>query len=201
MLTLVVGSLQEPGACTHRYHRIPREAVIANRQLAEVEDRPAIAADDLRVRTAAAETRRGLLPPTAWIVHHEGMFNSEAVTRGVRIHVTSEYAPEKSQPSKNEWFFLYTITISNEGPETVQLLTRHWVITDGTGHVDEVRGPGVVGKQPILRPGESFEYTSGCPLTTPFGVMEGTYQMITENGDRFDAKVAPFTLSEPYTVH
>jgi len=141
------------------------------------------------------------LPPTAWIVHHEGMFNSEAVTRGVRIHVTSEYAPEKSQPSKNEWFFLYTITISNEGPETVQLLTRHWVITDGTGHVDEVRGPGVVGKQPILRPGESFEYTSGCPLTTPFGVMEGTYQMITENGDRFDAKVAPFTLSEPYTVH
>lgn len=126
---------------------------------------------------------------------------SEAVTRGVRVHVQSEYSPERSQPSKSEWFFLYTITITNEGSETVQLLTRHWIITDGTGHVEEVRGPGVVGKQPILKPGEAFEYTSGCPLTTPFGMMQGTYQMITEGGDRFDATVAPFTLSEPYTVH
>ena len=129
------------------------------------------------------------------------MFTSDAVTRGVRVHVESQYDPERSQPSQNQWFFLYTITISNEGAETVQLLTRHWIITDGTGKVEEVRGPGVVGKQPTLRPGESFEYTSGCPLTTPFGVMEGTYQMVAESGDRFDAKVAPFTLSEPYTVH
>lgn len=129
------------------------------------------------------------------------MFTSEAVTRGVRVRVESEYAPERSQPSKNQWFFLYTITILNEGAETVQLLNRHWVITDGTGHIEEVRGPGVVGKQPTLRPGESFEYTSGCPLSTPFGVMEGTYQMVTEGGDPFEAKVAPFTLSEPYTVH
>ncbi len=129
------------------------------------------------------------------------MFTSEAVTRGVRVRVESEYAPERSQPLKNQWFFLYTITILNEGAETVQLLTRHWVVTDGTGHVEEVRGPGVVGKQPTLRPGESFEYTSGCPLSTPFGVMEGTYQMVTEDGDQFDARIAPFTLSEPYTVH
>jgi len=129
------------------------------------------------------------------------MFTSDAVTRGVRVHVESQYDPERSQPAQNQWFFLYTITISNEGGETVQLLTRHWIITDGTGKVEEVRGPGVVGKQPTLRPGESFEYTSGCPLTTPFGVMEGTYQMVAESGDRFDAKVAPFTLSEPYTVH
>jgi ApaG protein len=129
------------------------------------------------------------------------MFTSEAVTRGVRVRVQSEYAPERSHPSKNQWFFLYTITISNEGPETVQLLTRHWIITDATGHVEEVRGPGVVGKQPILRPGEAFEYTSGCPLTTPFGTMEGTYQMVTDAGERFDAAVAQFTLSEPYTVH
>jgi ApaG protein len=129
------------------------------------------------------------------------MFTSEAVTRGVRVRVQSEYAPERSQPSKNQWFFLYTITISNEGPDTVQLLTRHWIITDATGHVEEVRGPGVVGKQPILRPGEAFEYTSGCPLTTPFGTMEGTYQMVTDAGERFDAAVAQFTLSEPYTVH
>ena len=141
------------------------------------------------------------LPDTARIVHHECMFNSEALTRGVRVVVHSEYASERSDPSKSQWFFLYTVTISNDGPETVQLLTRHWLITDGTGHVEEVRGPGVVGKQPTLKPGESFEYTSGCPLGTPFGVMEGSYQMVSESGDRFDAKIAPFTLSEPYTVH
>jgi ApaG protein len=129
------------------------------------------------------------------------MFTSEAVTRGVRVRVRSEYSPERSQPSTNQWFFLYTITITNEGKVTVQLLTRHWIITDGTGHVEEVRGPGVVGKQPMLRPGESFEYTSGCPLETPFGKMEGTYQMVDEQGERFDVTIAPFTLSEPYTVH
>ena len=129
------------------------------------------------------------------------MFSSEAVTRGVRVHVQSEYAPDKSRPQQNEWFFLYTVRITNEGSEPVQLVTRHWIITDGTGHVEEVRGPGVVGKQPTLKAGESFEYTSGCPLATPFGVMEGTYQMVTESGALFDAKIAPFTLSEPYTVH
>lgn len=129
------------------------------------------------------------------------MFTSEALTRGVRVSVEAEYVPDESQPGKNQWFFRYRVKISNEGSDTLQLLTRHWIITDGTGHIEEVRGPGVVGKQPTLRPGESFEYTSGCPLTTPFGVMEGTYQMMTESGERFDARIAPFTLSEPYTVH
>jgi ApaG protein len=129
------------------------------------------------------------------------MFTSDAVTRGIKIHVESEFAPEKSQPSQKHWFFLYTITISNEGTETAQLMNRHWIITDGTGRVEEVHGPGVVGKQPVLAPGESFTYTSGCPLTTPFGVMEGTYQMVTAGGEQFDARIAPFTLSEPYTVH
>lgn len=129
------------------------------------------------------------------------MFSSEAVTRGIRVHVESELAAERSRPAQNEWLFLYTVTISNEGPEPVQLVTRHWIITDGVGRVEEVRGPGVVGKQPTLQPGESFEYTSGCPLTTPFGVMEGTYQMVAASGDQFDARIAPFTLSEPYTVH
>jgi ApaG protein len=129
------------------------------------------------------------------------MFSSEAVTRGVRVLVQAEYAENQSRPAQSQWFFLYTVTISNEGAEPVQLLTRHWMITDGTGHVEEVRGPGVVGKQPKLQPGESFEYTSGCPLTTAFGVMEGTYQMVSESGEHFDAKVAPFTLSGPYTVH
>ena len=129
------------------------------------------------------------------------MFSSEAVTQGVRVRVESEYAPTQSKPFQSQWFFLYTVTISNERNDTVQLVTRHWIITDGTGHIEEVRGPGVVGKQPTLQPGESFEYTSGCPLQTPFGVMEGTYQMISTSGESFDARIAPFTLSEPYTVH
>lgn len=129
------------------------------------------------------------------------MFTSEATTQGIRVHVVARYSPERSEPGVNKWFFLYTVTISNESHDTVQLLTRHWIITSGTGDVEEVRGPGVIGKQPTLAPGESFEYTSGCPLETSFGVMEGSYQMITASGERFDAKIAPFTLSEPYTVH
>jgi ApaG protein len=137
----------------------------------------------------------------AGIVHHAHMFTSEALTRGIRVRVESEYAPERSQPCKNQWFFLYTVSISNEGDATIQLLTRHWVITDGTGHIEEVRGPGVVGKQPTLRPGDSFEYTSGCELPTAFGIMEGSYQMMSDAGERFDVRIAPFTLSEPYTVH
>jgi ApaG protein len=129
------------------------------------------------------------------------MFTSEAVTQGVRVSVVSEYSPDRSRPIQQHWFFLYTITIRNEGEETVQLLSRHWVITDASGRVEEVRGPGVVGQQPVLGPGESFTYTSGCPLATAFGKMEGTYQMTTAAGRHFDVKIAPFTLSEPYTVH
>src|SRR5438093_1838748 len=126
---------------------------------------------------------------------------SEAVTNNVRVEVESQYAPEHSQPFDNQWFFYYTIRITNEGDETVQLLSRHWIITDGTGHIEEVRGPGVVGEQPVLAPGESFQYTSGCPLKTSTGVMRGTYQMTTEGGEHFDVEIAPFALHEPYTVH
>ena len=126
---------------------------------------------------------------------------SEAVTKGVRVHVTARYSPGRSQPSRNEWFFLYTIEISNEGPEAVQLISRHWIITDAEEKTEEVRGLGVVGQQPTLNSGESFEYTSGCPLTTSFGSMQGTYQMVTAGGARFDAEIAPFALNEPYTVH
>jgi len=129
------------------------------------------------------------------------MFTSEAVTRGVRVKVQSEYSPERSQPAQNQWFFLYTVAILNEGTDTIQLVSRHWLITDGSGHVEEIRGPGVIGKQPTLAPGQSFEYTSGCALSTAYGVMEGTYQMVTADGEPFDAKIAPFTLSGPYTVH
>lgn len=129
------------------------------------------------------------------------MSTSEAVTRGLRVAVRSRYSPEHSDPPHNLWFFLYTITIANEGGETVQLQNRHWYITDATGEVEEVEGPGVVGEQPVLRPGESFEYTSGCPLSTPFGSMHGSYEMVTEGGERFDAEVASFTLREPGAIH
>lgn len=126
---------------------------------------------------------------------------SEALTRGLRIRVESRYHADRSRPTEQEWFFSYTIRISNEGATTVQLLTRHWTITDANGHVEEVRGPGVVGKQPILAPGQSFEYTSFCPLPTAFGTMEGSYQMVTDDGDHFDAEIAPFALGAPHTIN
>ena len=99
---------------------------------------------------------------------------SEAVTHGVRVSVRARFVPERSNPGDGEWFFAYSIEITNESDRTVQLLSRHWIITDADGKVEEVRGPGVVGQQPILGPGQSFEYTSACPLITSFGVMQGT---------------------------
>jgi ApaG protein len=126
---------------------------------------------------------------------------SEAVTNNVRVEVESKFAPDHSLPFQNHWFFHYTVKITNEGDEPVQLLSRHWIITDATSHVEEHRGPGVVGEQPVLAPGESFTYTSGCQLKTSTGVMRGTYSMVAEGGEHFDVEIAPFALSEPYTVH
>ena len=126
---------------------------------------------------------------------------SEAVTRGIRISVETQYDPTRSSPQQSQWFFLYTIRITNGGPVTAQLMTRHWIITDATGHVEEVKGPGVVGEQPVLAQGQSFEYTSGCPLTTPFGSMRGSYQMTTADGEQFDAEIAEFILREPHAMH
>ena len=129
------------------------------------------------------------------------VYTSEAVTKGVRVRVTARYSADQSQPLRGHWFFFYTIQIINEGTETVQLISRHWIITDAENNVEEVRGLGVVGRQPRLAPGESFEYTSGCPLKTPFGSMQGTYQMVGSGGDKFAVKIAPFALTEPYTIH
>ena len=123
------------------------------------------------------------------------------MTRGIRVLVESRYAREHSHPQRNQWFFLYTVQISNESDRTVQLVSRHWLITDATGRIEEVRGPGVVGEQPVLQPGQAFEYTSGCPLSTPFGEMRGTYQMLTDGGTRFDAEISPFLLREPGAIH
>ena len=127
------------------------------------------------------------------------MSNSEATTRDICVRVRARFSPEHSQPSR--WFFLYTISIANEGAETVQLLTRHWIIRDATGRIEEVNGPGVVGEQPVIEPGDSYEYTSGCPLPTPFGSMEGTYQLVSEGGLQFDATIAEFMLREPGAIH
>jgi ApaG protein len=128
------------------------------------------------------------------------MSSSEATTRNIRVRVQAQYDPSRSSPQRSQWFFLYTVNIANEGHDTVQLISRHWVITDGMGKVEEVQGPGVVGNQPVLAPGRNFEYTSGCPLTTPFGSMHGTYQMIDQGNEHFDIEIAPFTLTEPYST-
>lgn len=121
-----------------------------------------------------------------------------ALTRGIQVTVKPEYLADKSSPDQDRYFWAYTIEIKNLGDITVQLKTRHWRITDAHGHVQEVRGPGVVGKQPTLKPGERFEYTSGVPLNTPTGLMAGTYQMVAEDGERFDAEVPAFSLDSPH---
>ena len=126
---------------------------------------------------------------------------SEAVTNNIRVEVLSRYSPENSQPGQNAWIFQYTVRITNQGAETVQLISRHWIITDALEHVEEVKGPGVVGEQPVLQPGQSFKYSSWCPLKTPTGRMHGTYQMVRAGGTQFDIEIAPFALKAPYTVH
>ncbi len=126
---------------------------------------------------------------------------SNAITQGIRVTVSSSYLPERSSPTQREYVFAYTVKITNEGGETAQLRSRHWIITDGDGHVQEVKGDGVVGAQPVLRPGQTFEYTSGCALRTPRGTMHGTYQMAREDGRRFDAVIAPFALALPHSLN
>lgn len=130
-----------------------------------------------------------------------GVECSESVTRGIRVRVESAFVPERSDVDNGQWFFAYRVRIENEGDMTAQLVSRHWVIIDARGQVEEVRGPGVVGEQPVLQPGESFEYTSACPLRTPCGTMHGSYQMVGSDGARFDAEIAPFALGEPEQVH
>jgi len=122
---------------------------------------------------------------------------SSAVTLGVRITVRSEYLPHRSSPEERRYVFAYTVVIANEGGERVQLRSRHWVITDGRGRIEEVRGRGVVGEQPLLDPGESFQYTSGCVLETPQGTMHGTYRMQRDDGTTFEAEISPFVLETP----
>ncbi|MHB8418612.1 MAG: Co2+/Mg2+ efflux protein ApaG [Myxococcales bacterium] len=126
---------------------------------------------------------------------------SEAVTEGIRVHVESTYVPDQSSPRQGRYAFAYRVRISNEGEARTQLRSRHWIITDGNGERQEVRGDGVVGEQPVLEPGEHFEYTSGCLLKTPHGSMHGSYRMFRENGTSFEAKIAPFSLTLPNALN
>jgi ApaG protein len=123
------------------------------------------------------------------------------MSQSINVDVDTLYIESESSPVDSQYVFAYTITITNTGTEAAKLMTRHWVITDANGHVEEVRGDGVVGEQPHLKPGEGFQYTSGAVLKTPIGTMSGSYQMVTDSGSNFDAEIPEFILSSPRTLH
>ena len=128
-------------------------------------------------------------------------YTSDTTTRGIRIHVESSYLADRSSPRDSQYLFAYHVRISNVGTETAQLVSREWIITSADGEVERVKGPGVVGEQPVLSPGAAFEYTSYCPLKTSVGSMQGSYQMTTAEGEKFDAQIAPFTLAVPHALN
>jgi ApaG protein len=123
-----------------------------------------------------------------------------SITRSIRVSVKPVFLDEQSSPSNEHYVWAYQVRIENDGSETVQLINRHWHITDEMGRIQEVRGAGVVGEQPTLRPGESFEYTSGTPLDSPSGIMVGSYEMKTSAGERFDVDIPAFSLDSPYQI-
>ncbi len=125
------------------------------------------------------------------------MSHSDSMTRKVRVQVDCHYLDQESSPENNHYLFAYHVTVSNHGTQPVQLVSRHWVITNADGKKEEVKGLGVVGQQPLIQPGESYTYSSFCPLDTPVGSMYGTYQMVWDDGEEFDALISPFTLALP----
>ncbi|VVT16863.1 Protein ApaG [Sphingomonas sp. EC-HK361] len=127
----------------------------------------------------------------------KALFPLSETTRDVTVRVSVSYLPEQSEPARGRWFWAYHVRIENDGAEAVQLLTRHWVITDGRGARHMVEGEGVVGEQPLIAPGASYDYVSGCPLATPTGSMHGSYQMIAQDGATFDAVIPKFALLAP----
>ena len=131
----------------------------------------------------------------------KALFPNAATTDGVTVRVSVSYLSEQSEPERGRWFWAYHIRLENEGTETVQLLTRHWVITDGRGARHSVEGEGVVGKQPVIEPGASFDYVSGCPLATPSGAMQGSYQMVREDGAVFAVEIPRFSLFAPAVLN
>ncbi len=125
----------------------------------------------------------------------------EKITRNIKVHVAPQFLAGQSRPDESRFVWAYTITLKNLGTETVTLLTRHWIITDAFGYKQDVKGDGVVGETPTLRPGESFQYTSGCPLATPSGIMVGSYGMTTKHGEMFDIAIPAFSLDSPHDRH
>lgn len=122
---------------------------------------------------------------------------SEIVTNCIRVSVKAFFLPEHSSLDDNRFLYAYRIRITNEGRSAAQLIARHWIITDGLGNVEQVDGPGVIGQQPWIKPGDSFEYTSSCPLSTQYGVMQGHYEMVSDTGQHFEAEISPFRLFVP----
>ena len=146
------------------------------------------------------DTRAAFLLAQPWdFVCNSGM--SENKIYQITVSARTMFIPEQSDIEAGRYVFAYTITIANTGNTTAQLISRHWIITDGMNQVQEVRGMGVVGEQPMLKPGESFEYTSGTAIATPVGTMRGSYQMVAEDGNKFDAEIPEFTLSMPRVLH
>ena len=131
----------------------------------------------------------------------KALFPNAATTDGVTVRVSVSYLPEQSEPERGRWFWAYHIRLENEGTETVQLLTRHWVITDGRGARHSVEGEGVVGEQPVIEPGASVDYVSGCPLATPSGAMQGSYQMVRADGAVFAVEIPRFSLFAPAVLN
>lgn len=125
------------------------------------------------------------------------LFPYAATTRGITVRVAPSYLSEQSDPAAGRWVWAYHIRLENESETAVQLISRHWIITDGRGRIEEVRGPGVVGEQPVIEPGRSYDYVSGCPLATPSGIMRGTYQMVGANDLAFDVEIPAFSLDSP----
>jgi ApaG protein len=172
-------------------------AMAALAELAELAEMAGMAEmTELAERDGLLEPRRRVYPRS------RGDSVSDTTTRGIRIEVESEYEPDRSSPFENYFFFSYHVRISNLGDETSQLVSRVWIITDSDGEVQTVEGPGVVGETPVLAPGESFEYTSFCPLKTAVGAMQGHYEMRNPStGETFLAEIAPFTLAVPGSVN
>jgi ApaG protein len=175
--------------------------------------KPAIAGHRLHgeIRAASgtgfiADFRVSILSPLAGTVilmpqHSAYIMMTAENPHNITVEVETSYVEGQSEPDNERYVFSYTITIRNEGGEPAQLLSRHWIITDANGNIQEVKGEGVVGEQPHLNPGEGFQYTSGAMITTPVGSMRGTYQMLADSGEQFDAEIPAFTLAIPRTLH
>jgi ApaG protein len=133
--------------------------------------------------------------------HDHLIWNLNMKPYDISVTVTPQYLPEQSEPKEQQFVFAYTVRITNQGEHAAQVISRHWIITDGQQHIQDVSGLGVVGQQPLLSPGETFEYTSGCPLPTPVGTMRGTYHCVGENGVPFDVPIQEFVLAMPRTLH